>query len=120
MGRESAAFVCVRSSTLRVRAWCPYVRGSVAPGSVVHTDGWAGYLPLERNGYQQEVTVLKRKKKTPSESRSSRCRPLRPDRPPNSAKSQTTICWGSLSEGHTHLADFADSKQFSITFPLPH
>ena len=27
----------------------PCVRASVAPGSVVHTDGWAGYLPLERN-----------------------------------------------------------------------
>jgi transposase-like protein len=45
----------------------PFVRASVEPGSVVHTDGWAGYLPLERNGYQHDVTVLKRKKKTPSE-----------------------------------------------------
>jgi transposase-like protein len=44
----------------------PFVRASVEPGSVVHTDGWAGYLPLERNGYQHDVTVLKRKK-TPSE-----------------------------------------------------
>jgi transposase-like protein len=45
----------------------PFVRASVEPGSVIHTDGWAGYLPLERNGYQHDVTVLKRKKKTPSE-----------------------------------------------------
>ena len=45
----------------------PVVRASVEPGSVVHTDGWTGYLPLENNGYQHEVTVLKRKKKTPSE-----------------------------------------------------
>jgi transposase-like protein len=45
----------------------PFVRTSVEPGSVVHTDGWAGYLPLESNGFQHEVTILKRKKKTPSE-----------------------------------------------------
>ena len=45
----------------------PFVRDSVEPGSVVHTDGWLGYLPLERNGYQHQVTFLKGKKKTPSE-----------------------------------------------------
>ena len=26
----------------------PFVRDSVAPGSVIHTDGWLGYVPLER------------------------------------------------------------------------
>ena len=30
------------------------------PGSVIHTDGWPGYRPLESNGYEHEVTVLKR------------------------------------------------------------
>jgi transposase-like protein len=45
----------------------PFVRASIEPGSVVHTDGWAGYLPLEGNGYPHEVTILKRKKKTPSD-----------------------------------------------------
>ena len=45
----------------------PFVQGSVAPGSVIHTDGWAGYLPLEGKGYQHDVTILKGKKKTPSE-----------------------------------------------------
>src|SRR5207302_4283025 len=45
----------------------PLVQGSVAPGSVIHTDGWAGYLPLEGKGYQHDVTILKGKKKTPSE-----------------------------------------------------
>jgi hypothetical protein len=28
----------------------PFVRASVEPGSVVHTDGWAGYLPLPWRG----------------------------------------------------------------------
>ena len=45
----------------------PFVQDSITPGSVVHTDGWLGYLPLESKGYQHEVTPLKGKKKTPSE-----------------------------------------------------
>ena len=46
----------------------PFVRDSVEPGSVVHTDGWLGYLPLESKGYKHQVTFLKgKKKKTPSE-----------------------------------------------------
>jgi hypothetical protein len=45
----------------------PFVQDSVEPGSVIHTDGWLGYLPLESKGYQHEVTVLKGKKKPPSE-----------------------------------------------------
>jgi transposase-like protein len=45
----------------------PFVQDSVVPGSVVHTDGWPGYLPLEKNGYAHDVTVLRGKKKTPSE-----------------------------------------------------
>jgi transposase-like protein len=45
----------------------PFVQDSVEPGSVVHTDGWLGYLPVESKGYQHEVTFLKGKKKTASE-----------------------------------------------------
>ena len=45
----------------------PFVRESVEPGSVVHTDGWAGYLPLEKNGYEHEVTILRSKNKTASQ-----------------------------------------------------
>lgn len=45
----------------------PFVQDSVAPGSVIHTDGWLGYLPLERKGYTHQVTFLRSKKKTPSE-----------------------------------------------------
>jgi transposase-like protein len=45
----------------------PFVQDSLAPGSVIHTDGWLGYLPLESKGYEHEVTFLKAKKKTPSE-----------------------------------------------------
>jgi len=45
----------------------PFVQDSIAPGSVVHTDGWTGYLPLESKGYKHDVTIVTRKKKTPSE-----------------------------------------------------
>jgi len=37
----------------------PFVQASAEVGSVVHTDGWAGYLPLEASGYQHDVTILK-------------------------------------------------------------
>jgi hypothetical protein len=45
----------------------PFVRESVAAGSVVHTDGWLGYSPLESQGYEHEITLLTGKKKTPPE-----------------------------------------------------
>jgi hypothetical protein len=28
----------------------PFVQESVEPGSVIHTDGWLGYLPVESKG----------------------------------------------------------------------
>jgi transposase-like protein len=45
----------------------PFVQDSVAPGSIIHTDGWLGYSPLESKGYEHEITFLKGKKKTASE-----------------------------------------------------
>ncbi len=36
----------------------PFVRSAVAPGSVVHTDGWSGYRGLAAAGYQHQVTVI--------------------------------------------------------------
>ena len=45
----------------------PFVQDSIAPGSVVHTDGWLGYLPWESKGYEHEVSFLKNKKRAPSE-----------------------------------------------------
>lgn len=45
----------------------PFVEDSVARGSIVHTDGWPGYASLASKGYDHEVTVLRRRKKSPSE-----------------------------------------------------
>ena len=45
----------------------PFIEDSVEPGSVVHTDGWLGYQPLEGRGYRHKITILKGKSKTASE-----------------------------------------------------
>jgi transposase-like protein len=45
----------------------PFVQDSVAEGSVVHTDGWLGYLPLETKGFMHEITYLKGKREAASE-----------------------------------------------------
>lgn len=36
----------------------PFVCDVVAPGSVVHTDGWGGYNELSKYGYTRDMTVM--------------------------------------------------------------
>jgi transposase-like protein len=45
----------------------PFVQDSVAPESIVHTDGWLGYSPLKSRGFVHEITLLKGKKEAASE-----------------------------------------------------
>ena len=45
----------------------PFIEGAVEPGSLVHTDGWIGYLPLEGKGYRHRVTFLKGRKESASQ-----------------------------------------------------
>jgi transposase-like protein len=45
----------------------PFIQEAVDVGSVVHTDGWLGYLPVEKAGYHRRVTFLKGKKESASE-----------------------------------------------------
>lgn len=45
----------------------PFIQASVAPGSIVHTDGWAGYTDLAGKGYIHEVTILKRREESASQ-----------------------------------------------------
>lgn len=33
-----------------------FVAESIEPGSVIHTDGWLGYEPLERQGYRHKIS----------------------------------------------------------------
>ena len=44
-----------------------FVKKAIEPGSIVHTDGWLGYDPLEGRGYAHEITFLKGKKESASE-----------------------------------------------------
>jgi len=45
----------------------PFVQDSVEPGSVIHTDGWLGYEPLDKKGYRHAVTFLGGQEESPSE-----------------------------------------------------
>jgi transposase-like protein len=45
----------------------PFIEDSVEPGSVIHTDGWLGYEPLEKKGYRHAVTYLRGREESPSE-----------------------------------------------------
>jgi transposase-like protein len=44
-----------------------FVPESVEPGSVVHTDGWLGYEPLQGSSYIHRITFLRGQQKSPSE-----------------------------------------------------
>jgi len=37
----------------------PFIEEAIEPRSMVHTDGWIGYLPLEGKGYRHRITFLK-------------------------------------------------------------
>lgn len=39
-----------------------FVKDVVAPGAVVHTDGWQGYRGLDKLGYIHRVTIIKKSK----------------------------------------------------------
>ena len=40
---------------------------AIEPGSVIHTDGWEGYGGLKAMGYKHKVTVLSRRRQSPSD-----------------------------------------------------
>ena len=43
-----------------------FVEDSVAPGSLIHTDGWMGYSGLEKKGYRREITKIRNQNKEAS------------------------------------------------------
>jgi transposase-like protein len=45
----------------------PFVEESIEPGSTIHSDGWPAYDAVAAKGYRHRVTVLARRKKSPSE-----------------------------------------------------
>lgn len=44
-----------------------FVEDAVAPGSLLHTDGWLSYDRLEKRGYRHRITFLKGRKQSPAE-----------------------------------------------------
>jgi transposase-like protein/ribosomal protein L37AE/L43A len=55
-----------RMADASAQSLMPFVEESIQPGSVVHTDGWLGYAPLESKGYRRQITIL-RGQPSPSE-----------------------------------------------------
>ncbi|HZK36627.1 MAG TPA: transposase, partial [Aeromicrobium sp.] len=43
-----------------------FVAETVVPGAIVHTDGWQGYVRLNKKGHHHEVTVLRGRRKEAS------------------------------------------------------
>lgn len=43
-----------------------FVEDSIEKGSTVHTDGWQGYVGLDKKGYDREVSVLRGRRKEAS------------------------------------------------------
>src|SRR6267154_2572448 len=43
-----------------------FVQDCVEPGSTLHTDGWQGYVGLDKKGYQREISVLRGRRKEAS------------------------------------------------------
>jgi transposase-like protein len=44
-----------------------FIQEAIEPGSVVHTDGWEGYGGVKAMGYKHKVTVLSRRRQSPSD-----------------------------------------------------
>jgi hypothetical protein len=65
-GRGLARIRMRRIADASAGSLMPFVEESMAPGSVVHPDGWLGYRPLDSKGYRRPITVL-RGQRHPSE-----------------------------------------------------
>lgn len=45
----------------------PFVTSAIERGSIVHTDGWAGYSGVQGLGYTHEISLIRRRKRMASE-----------------------------------------------------
>ena len=45
----------------------PFIVNNIESGSIIHTDGWEGYIGLDKQDYLHKVTVLRGKKESASE-----------------------------------------------------
>jgi len=44
----------------------PFIEGSIAPGSTIHTDGWQGYASIDKKGYDHEISRIRGRPKEAS------------------------------------------------------
>jgi len=58
-GRGSGRIRMGRIANAKKLSLHRFIKQSVEPGSVVHTDGWTGYVGLEAIGYGHDVTSLR-------------------------------------------------------------
>ena len=66
-GRNTGRIRMRRIPDASAASLIPFVCDSIEPGSVVHTDGWLSYEPVERNGYRHGITFLRGQAKSPSD-----------------------------------------------------
>jgi len=82
-----------------------FVEESVEPGSVVHTDGWLGYEPLQARGYIHQITFLRGQQKSPSELLPHVHRVI-------SLLKRWLLGTHQGAIGHDHLADYLNEFTF--------
>ena len=56
-----------RIQNASARSLVSFIKKTIEPNSVVHTDGWEGYASLESKGYRHEVTNLSKHTESASE-----------------------------------------------------
>ena len=58
-GRGTGRVRMARVRDASTASLIPFIQGAVCKGAIVHTDGWAGYGPLPRHGYQHRPRSLR-------------------------------------------------------------
>jgi transposase-like protein len=94
-----------RIADASARSLVCFVEESVEPGSVVHTDGWLGYEPVQKRGYIHQVTFLRGQRKSPSELLPRVHRVI-------SLLKRWLLGTHQGAIGHNHLDDYLDEFTF--------
>jgi transposase-like protein len=66
-GRGTGRIRMRRIADASAASLMPFVQDFIEPGSIVHTDAWLGYAPLETKGYRHQVTMLEGQEESPSD-----------------------------------------------------
>lgn len=58
-GRGTGRIRMARASDAAAESLIPFIERTVVQGAVIRTDGWSGYVPLPRHGYQHRPKSLR-------------------------------------------------------------